>query len=112
MEEVPHIGESTKIGLCVTKMGKHIIPGFVDGKAAIPETEIMLEDRLLGEDDKGKVHHLTGSHGGAAVLGKIREIFNDVEDRIHRLGDVKGHVIDIKFFSLNLLRSHFAMSSK
>jgi hypothetical protein len=28
------------------------------------------------------------------------------------LGDVKGHVVDIKFFSLDLLRSHFAMSSK
>jgi hypothetical protein len=112
MEDIPCVGEGTEIGLSVTKVGEHVVPGLFDERTAIPETEVMLEDRLLGEDDKSKVHHLTGSHGRSAVFSEIRKIFNDVEDRIHRLGDVKGHVIDIKFFSLNLLRSHFAMSSK
>lgn len=112
MKEVTSSGESTEVALGVTKMREHVGPGAFDGRATIPETEIVLEDRLASKDDIGHVKHLLRSHGGGSMFRKIREIVDGVEDGVDRLGNVVEHVVGRHFLGLDLLRRDSAISGK
>jgi hypothetical protein len=84
MKHVSSRGESSEIGLSGSEMSEHVGPGAVHVSAAIPEAEVVLEQRNLGEDDKSDVHLLTVGHEGTGVLGEIGEIVNCSENSVNR----------------------------
>ena len=68
--------ESGQVSLSDTKVGKHVDPGFIDRREAVPDAQVVLKKRQLDKDDVGNIHLLAVGHEGPRVFEKIGEIIN------------------------------------
>ena len=113
MKDVTSSWERAQIALGFTKVSEHVSPGaFGSRRASIPETEILLENGLTGENHKRHVHHLLRSHGRESMLGEISKVVDSVEDSVNRERDVVVHVEGGHLLCFDLLRPDFSVSGK
>jgi hypothetical protein len=68
MVEITGGGEGLKVRLGSAEMGEHVGPCAIGSRFAIPETEIVAEERFFGEDLVSQVNHLLIGEGGARMF--------------------------------------------
>lgn len=104
MKYITTARQSIEVALGVSKVGEHVGPGAFNAWTTVPETEVLLKNRLTSKNNIGHVNHLLRSHGGQRVFSEVDEIVNGVEHGVNGLGNViMVHVVNGHFLSLDLL---------
>ena len=112
MVDIPSSGQGAQIGLRITKVFQHVVPGAFSKETTIPQMQIVLKDGLFSKNDVSKINHLLCRHKGIGMFSKLNKIFNGIEDSVNRLRDVVMHIVEFYFLPLNLLLSNFAVSGE
>jgi hypothetical protein len=84
MKDIVGSREVAEVALGTTEMLKHVVPSTFNGRAAIPEAEILLKNWLASKNVLGKIYPLLQGHWREGILCKINKIVKGIEDGVNR----------------------------